>query len=339
MAEKDSVARRVRVVVIGAGGAAQVVHLPILRRLPNVEVTGLVDPQVEKARTIARRFQVPEVAPDVESLAGYAGSDAVVVCTPNDSHADLSIAALESGKHVLVERPIAPSSQEAERMIQAARDQDRQLMVAMNQRFRMDLRSLRQFMASGELGEVIFVRASWLNREGRRPDRGWRAEPERSGGGVLMDLGTQAVDAALWLLGYPELQRISARFHGDGEVEDSAVVLMGVPDGPTISVEVTWELREEKDRHGIYVLGSRGAGSTDPFRVLKELETGLTDVTPLLDTDRGGLYTGSYRQEWAEFLRRVRGEVPRVFEDEQVQLMEVLEACYQSAREGREVTL
>lgn len=331
--------RRVRVAVVGAGGAAQVVHLPILRRLPSVEVLGLVDPQLDKARTIADRFQVPDVAAEMESLPGFDDAvDALVICTPNDTHAELAVTALRSGKHVLVERPIAPDPESAARMIQAAREADRQLMVAMNQRFRMDIRSLREFVASGELGEMVFVRSSWLNRQGRRPGRGWRADPERSGGGVLMDLGAQAVDVALWLLGYPEVERISARFHGSGPVEESAVVLMGVPDGPTINVEVTWELKEDKDRHGLYVLGSRGSGSTGPYRVLKELETGLTEVTPPLDTDRGGLYTGSYRQEWGEFLRRVRGEVPLVVEDEQVRLMEIIRACYRSAREGREVT-
>lgn len=331
--------RRVRVAVVGAGGAAQVVHLPILRRLPSVEIAGIADPHLEKARTIADRFQVAEVAPDMASLPGFSDEiDALVICTPNHTHAELAVSALRAGKHVMVERPIAPDPDDAARMIRTAREVDRQLMVAMNQRFRLDVRSLREFVASGELGEIIFVRSSWLNRGGRRPGRGWRTDPERSGGGVLMDLGVQAVDVALWLLGYPEVERVSARFHGSGPVEDSAMVLMGVPDGPTVNVEVTWELKEEKDRHGLYVLGSRGSASTDPFRVLKELETGLTEVTPPLDTDRGGLYTGSYRQEWAEFLRRVRGEVPLVTEDEQVRLMRIVRACYRSAEEGREVS-
>lgn len=329
--------RDVRVAVIGAGGAAQVVHLPILRRLPSVQVVSIVDLEVEKARTIADRFQVPHVGSSVEETEGYGAADAVVICTPNDTHEELVIQALDGGKHVLVERPVATCSEAATRMIQKAREKDLQLMVAMNQRFRLDVRSLRQFVASGELGELIFVRSSLLNRKERRPREGWRRTAERAGGGVLMDLGAPAVDVALWLLGYPELERVSARFHGRGEVEESAMVLIGVVDGPTISVQVTWELMEERDRHGVYLHGTSGSGGTSPFRVRRELETGLTDVTPPLDTDRGGLYTASYRQEWAEFLRRVRGEVPLVFEDEQVRLMEVLEACYRSAREGREV--
>ena len=154
-----------------------------------------------------------------------------------------------------------------------------------------------------------------------------------------MDLGVQAIDVALWLLDFPSVERVTARFHGKGAVEDSAVVLMGLEEGVTVSVEATWELMEDRDRHAVYVLGTAGSAGTTPFRVVKELETGLTDVTPPLDTAAGSVYTAAYRQEWAEFLRLVRGEKELVVEDAQVDLMRVVEACYRSAAEGREVTL
>lgn len=331
--------RRLRIGVIGAGGAAQVVHLPILKRLPDVEVAALVDADERKARTIAERFGVPFVGRGLAQLEQAGQVDAVVVCTPNDTHEEIVVTALELGKHVLCERPISISSDSAARMIEAARRADRQFMVAMNQRYRYDARAIRQFVASGELGEVFFVRSAWLNRRHRRPDRGWRRERARAGGGVLMDLGVQAIDLGLWLLDFPRVERVSARFHGAGEVEDSAVVLVAVEGGATLSVEATWELMEERDRHSLYAMGTRGSAALAPFRVLKELETGLTDVTPPLDASLGNPYTASYRQEWAEFLRLVRGEKPREVEEEQVGLMRVVEACYRSAEEGREVAL
>lgn len=331
--------REVRVAVLGSGGAAQVVHLPILKRLPDLEVVALVDVQEQKARTIAERFGVPHVGRTLEDLERFDGVDAVVVCTPNDTHEELVTGALEAGYHVLCERPLSTGSESAARMIEAARAADRQLMVAMNQRFRFDVRAIRQFVASGELGEVFFVRAAWLNQRVRRPRRGWRRERDRSGGGVLMDLGVQAIDLALWLLDYPLVERVTARFHGAGDVEDSAVVLMALAGGATASVEATWELMEERDRHSAYVLGTRGSAGTTPFRVLKELETGLADVTPPLDVGSGSLYTASYRQEWAEFLRLVRGEKPLEPEEDHVRLLQVVEACYRSAAEGREVAV
>ena len=324
--------------VVGAGGAAQVVHLPILKRLPDLEIVGVADADVEKARTIAERFEVPHVAARLSDLLD-ADLDAVVVCTPNDTHEEIVVEALEAGAHVLCERPIAPDAETARRMVEASREAGRQLMVAMNQRFRFDVRSIRQFVSSGELGDVFFVRAAWLNQRFRRPRKGWRTDPDRSGGGVLMDLGVQALDVALWLLDFPRVERVVARFHGDGPVEDSAVVLLGAEGGTTISMEATWELMEERDRHSVYALGTSGSAGTAPFRVVKDLETGLSDVTPPLDAAAGSVYTASYRQEWAEFLRRVRGEKEQVLEDAQIELMRVIEACYRSVREGREVAL
>lgn len=329
--------RHLRIGVIGAGGAAQVVHLPILKRLPDLEVAGLADPDDAKARTISERFGISHVAGSLGELAERVALDAVLVCTPNDTHEAVAVEALERGYHVLCERPISVDSASAARMIEAARAAERQLMVAMNERFRYDVRMVRQFVASGELGDIFFVRSSWLNQRLRRPRHGWRRNAGQSGGGVLIDLGTPAVDLALWLLGYPRVSGVTARFHQRQDVEDSAIVLLSVAGGTTVTVEVTWELMEERDRHAIYVLGTSGSATTMPFRVAKELETGLVDVTPPLDTGEGGLYTSSYRQEWAEFLRLVRGESSGELPVEQVQLMRVLEACYRSAGGGGEV--
>lgn len=329
--------RDVSVAVIGAGGAAQVLHLPILKRLGDLDVVALVDPQLEKARTIGERFGVSEVLGATGELERFEELDAVVVCTPNDTHEEVVLTCLEMGLDVLCERPLSTGSESAQRIVEAAERSGRNLMVAMNQRFRYDTRSIRQFVQSGELGEPIFLRSSWLNQRARRPRRGWRRQPERSGGGVMMDLGVQGVDLALWLLGFPAVERVSARFHSRDDVEDSAVALLTLGEGPSVSVEVTWELMEERDRNSLYVFGTRGSASTSPFRVLKEMETGLTDVTPPLDIASGSLYTASYRQEWAEFLRLVRGEKERDLPGDQVEVLRVVEACYRSVREGREV--
>ena len=268
-------ARDVSVGVIGAGGVAQVVHLPILKRLPDVKVAAIIDTQQEKARTIAERFDVPVTARSLAEL-------------PED--------------------------------------------------ILLDVRAIRQFLASGELGDVILIRSGWLTRIDRKPKRGWRLDPESAGGGVLMDLGVQALDVALWLLAYPKIERVSASAHPAAGVEDTAVAFLALAGGATLQLEVSWELRDERDRRALRVLGTLGSAGTSPFRVRTEMETGLSDVTPPLDVDESGLYTASYRQEWAEFLRIVRGEKPLEVQAEQVRLMRALEACYRSAREGREVT-
>jgi len=331
--------RRLRVAVLGAGGAAQVVHLPILARLPGVEIVGIADPDGRKAHTIGERFGIERVADDLVELASGVELDAVLVCTPNGAHEQGVLNALELGAHVLCERPLTVSSQAAQRLIDAADSAGRQLMVANNHRVRHDVRLMLQFVASGELGDVFFVRSSWLNRRSRRPRRGWRTDPKYAGGGVLMDLGAQALDMALWSVGYPTIQRASAQLQGDAGAESSAFIHLATETGATIDVEVTWELIHDRDIHELTILGSGGSASSSPLRVHRRVETGIVDVTPPVTRAPSALYRDSYRQEWAHFLRIVRGEIPIESERSQIALFAILEACYRSADTGSEVSL
>ena len=328
----------VRVAVLGAGGAAQVVHLPILSRLQGVEVVGLADPDRRKAATIGERFGVPEVAGDLASLAAGEPLDAVVVCTPNGEHEEGVLAALERGAHVLCERPLTVSSESARRLVSAAGAADRQLMVANNHRYRHDYRLIRQFVASGELGDAFFVRSSWMNRRSRRPRRGWRTDAKSAGGGVLMDLGAQGLDLALWSVGYPAVRWVTCRMAGDRGAETSAFIQIA-SERVTLQVDVTWELIDDHDQHELRILGTEGSATTFPLRVHRRLETGIAEVTPPISRALSALYQDSYRQEWASFLRIVRGEAPIEAESRQVALMEIVEACYLSADTGAEVTL
>lgn len=154
-----------------------------------------------------------------------------------------------------------------------------------------------------------------------------------------MDLGAQALDVLLWILNYPTVERVCARLHGEGDVETSAVVHLALAGGTSASIAVTWELIDEKDRHSVVVVGDRGSAYSYPLQLLTETESGVMDVTPPIDRPPAELYTDSYRQEWGDFLRHVRGETPSPSSEDQVRLMELLEACYQSGREGREVAL
>jgi predicted dehydrogenase len=333
-------ANSVRVAVLGAGSAAQVVHLPILKRLRGVEVVGLVDTQERTARTIAERFEIPEVAEDLDSLAERVEFDAVLVCVPNHAHEDGVMAALRHGAHVLCERPLTVSRDSAERLVEAADGAGRQLLVANNHRFRYDVRAIRHFVTNGDLGTIRFVRSTWLNRRSARPRHGWRRERLNAGSGALMDLGAQALDMALWTLDYPDVERVRARTWGRQDaVETGAVVQLALADSVTITVEVSWELADERDHHELYVLGSDGTAGSAPLRVTRRDVGGIVDVTPPTSRPARTLYQDSYRQEWAEFLRHVRGEKPIESPADQISLAAVLDACYESAMENREIQL
>ena len=215
-------AKPVRVALAGVGAISQVVHLPILADRSDVELVALADLDQAKAKTIAHRYGVPRVATDAELLADDS-IDALVLCTPNHQHEDLAVRAMAAGKHLLVERPLALTAAGVERVIEAAKVAGKTLQVGLPHRHRPDALALHSFVAGGELGPVYSVRASTLNRKLPLPKATWRQRRIEAGGGALMDLGVALADLALWLIGYPEVKRVSAvTSTGDYEVEDAA---------------------------------------------------------------------------------------------------------------------
>jgi predicted dehydrogenase len=328
----------VRVAVLGAGSIAQVVHLPILTKMRGVEVAALADRDAHTARTIASRFGVPNVATRFEDVLSD-DIDAVVVCTPSNRHEEQVREALRAGKFVLCEKPLALTAEGVESLLEEPGAEDR-LVVAMNQRYRPDAVALRQFVAGGELGEVYYLRTGWLNRF-RPRGRTWRERKATAGGGAFMDLGLQVLDLALWTLGYPVAERVTAHmYHRPGsEVEDAAMLLVSLAGNRVIHVECTWNLLARRDRQYLNLTASSGSGTLSPLAVFKEMPAGLVDVTPSVPAARENLFTASYRNELAQFVETVRGERVPSPPREHLVLMRLVEAAYQSAREGREVVL
>lgn len=331
----------VRVGVLGAGAISQVVHLPILSEREDVDLVAVSDLDAPKAETLAERFGVTRVLDD-RGLVEDDEIEAIVIATPNYLHEEYAIAALEAGKHVLVERPLALSADGVERILEARRASGKAVIAGMSHRFRPDVTALRAFVAGGELGEIYSVRGSWLNRRVPLVRSTWRQKPEEAGGGALIDLGVQALDLCLWIVEYPRIVRVLASVHqGDFEVEDAATVLAVSEGGMVLTVEVSWSLFAGEDRHFARVMGTEGSGSLPPLEVYKQLGGRPLEVTPRQPRPRGGEnpYTNAYRRELDHFVRTVLGEAEAPPPDDQARLMALVEAAYRSAREGGEVEL
>ena len=330
---------KVRVALLGLGSIAQVVHLPVLNQLEDAELVAVCDADRAKAQAIAARFGIERVHARDEDVFRADDVDAIVICTPSYLHDEQAIAALESGKHTLVEKPIALTAEGAERANAAAERAGLTFMVAMNNRYRPDTMALRPFVQGGELGEIFLARGAWLNRKMRVVRPTWRHRRATAGGGAMMDLGVQTLDLALWLLGYPKVRSVASHMHFPGglEVEDSAALLLRFANGAGLSLSVSWSLVAERDRHYLRLLGTRGSGAISPLAVYKEVETGMIDVTPTMPPHRENLYTVSYRQELSQFLSVVRGEQVQPLPREQIEVMKIVATCYRSAEEKREV--
>jgi predicted dehydrogenase len=283
---------------------------------------------------------VPNVCDD-ETLITRDDLDAVIVCTPNYLHEEMAIAALEAGKHVFVERPLATTSAGAARVIRAAENAGRVLVAGMPHRFRPGVVALRNFIAGGELGEIYAVRGSWMTRLMPGSRHSWRYD-RGAGGGALMDLGVPALDLCLWLIGFPTMKRVSCVMSPKGAgVEDAATLMAETEDGIALSLEVSNRLFAADDRYFARVMGTEGSGSLPPLEVYKQLGGRPIEVTPRQPRPSGGEnpYTNAYRRLLDDFVQSVAGRSAVALPHEQVALMALIEAAYRAAETGREVEL
>jgi len=331
----------IRVGIVGAGAIAQIAHLPVLRKLKGVQVVGICDNDGPKARALAARFETGAAYDDIEELLELARVDAVVICTPSHLHEAHAISAMAAGAHVLVERPLALSSAGVARLLKAAERYKRNLLVAMNSRFRADVQAVQGFLKGGELGPLATIRCGWQVFRAAHLTLGWRSRRAESGGGAMMDLGLPMLDLALWIAGTPAVERVSAyldRVQGK-QVDEIGAAHLYCADGLSVFCDVSWRHVGEGERTWLDVQGAKGSASISPLRVFKELHGAPVDVTPTGAAGRENPFSASYRSEWAYFLAAVRGEVQVEPPEDQLQLHKVLEAIYRSADEQHDIKL
>jgi predicted dehydrogenase len=205
------------------------------------ELVAVANHREQSARAFADRHGISRVTTDWEALAADPDVDAAIVATPNALHARQSIALLEAGKHVMVEKPMAMSVAECDAMIDASRASGASLMVAHCWRFRAEVIALRDRIAAGELGEVVKTRGYGVHA-GWGPD-GWFIDRGLAGGGALVDMGVHAIDTARFLLGDPEPRRVCATIgtrYGDYDVDDDGILLISWSQRTNSVIESGW---------------------------------------------------------------------------------------------------
>ncbi|MEI2401099.1 Gfo/Idh/MocA family protein, partial [Paenibacillus phytohabitans] len=192
---------KLRIGIIGAGGIAQGRHIPAFQQLTDVTITAICDVNEETAKRVAEKYQISSVFTQYQEM--FAEVDAVVVCTPNKFHAEISIAALDAGVHVLCEKPMAMSTEECEMMVEASHRSGKVLAIAYHYRFLKDSQAAKKLVAENEIGEPIVARVKALRRR-KVPGWGVFTNKDLQGGGTLIDWGCHFIDLSLWLLGNQE---------------------------------------------------------------------------------------------------------------------------------------
>ncbi len=330
--------QKVKLGVIGLGWVAQVFHLPTLKKFSEVEISCICDKDKSRARAIAEKYGIKKYYTDYEEMLRNEELNAVDICTTTDTHEEISIAALENKMDVFVEKPITRKYSEAVSIMETVKKTKQKLMVGMNHRFRPDTMLLRSFIENNELGKIFYVKTGWLKKP--TPDNTWLAKKSISGGGAFLDLGIVMLDLALWMLGYPEVQRVTATnyTHTKAEVEDTTLAHLTMANNSTITIEISWVLNIENEVNYCNVYGQKGTGKINPLKIHKEMHGNIVNVTPAkLDTQN--LLKRSYENELKYFVDAVRGIHPIISTvEEAVQRMKIVEAIYKSAEKKKEIT-
>src|SRR5690606_10078493 len=155
-----------RIGIIGCGGIATGKHMPALQKQPNAAMVAFCDVDEERAIKAREAFGAPDakVYTDYHELLADPTIDIVHVCTPNDSHAEISIAGLEANKHVMCEKPMAKTAADARRMVEAAKRSGKKLTIGYQNRFRSDSQYLKQLCEDGELGDIYYAKFFFSSR-------------------------------------------------------------------------------------------------------------------------------------------------------------------------------
>jgi predicted dehydrogenase len=230
----------VRIGILGSGFIAAY-HARAAADLPGAELVAAANWRPESLARLGETFAVARLTTDWRELVGDPGIDAAVIATPNSLHAEQTIAFLEAGQHVLVEKPMALDVAEADAMVAAADRSSAALMVAHCWRFHPDVLALRDRIAAGGLGEVVKTRGYGVHA--KWGPSGWFVDPALAGGGALADMGVHAIDTARFLLGGPEPVRVCAAIgtrYSDLAVDDDAVLLISWSNGTNSVVESGW---------------------------------------------------------------------------------------------------
>jgi predicted dehydrogenase len=319
----------VRFALVGAGGIAQS-YAQAFEDCPDGRLVAVADVRTETARALAERFNCPHYRSH-EELDGQAdGFDAVIVCTPPNTHEAISTYFLEQRRHVLCEKPFTLDSPSARRLLAAAGRAGVLLTMASKFRYVEDVLRAKSIVESGILGEIILFENAFTARvdmAGR-----WNADPVVSGGGVLIDNGAHSVDLMRYFLGpLADVQVIEGKRVQGLAVEDTVRIFVRSVGGVMGSIDLSWSINKELDSY-LNIYGSYGTVAVG----WKESRYRQQSSRDWIVFGKGYNKVQAFRSQITNFARAIRGEERlRITAEDAVASVEVIEAAYHSLREQR----
>ncbi|MHB0877462.1 MAG: Gfo/Idh/MocA family protein [Anaerolineae bacterium] len=345
--------KEVRIGVIGTGMGR--LHMQAYSEVPGVRIVAICDLNEPEAQSFAGKYNAQRTFCDYRDLFAMDGLDAVSIAIPNYLHAPAALAALDAGLHVLCEKPMATTVEDAAAMVEKAHKTGKRLMIHMNSRFRDSSLALGALAPQGKLGEVYYGRASMIRRRavptlhfpptgimGRGP---WFIDQEKAGGGALMDIGVHTYDLMWWFMGSPKPVSVSAstfrKLYNEEavrkgvkfDVDELASAFVRYETGATAFVDVSWAANQAPEWN-VRVCGTEAGILLNPPTVFRDnggvLESAGIELPEMLR-----------ESPQAHFVDCIRNpERPLISScDEAFQVVRVLDAIRRSAESGQEVRL
>jgi predicted dehydrogenase len=355
-------AQPLRVGIVGSGNMGEG-HMKAFLTVPGVKIVALADERPERLAQLQAQYDIPYTFTDFNELTRHDEIDIVSIATPNKFHAPAATDALEHGKHVLCEKPLARSAAEAEAMVRAAIQSKRVLKTCFNWRERADAQTLKRYINEGHLGHIYYAKAYWMRRSGIPGMGGWFTNKELAGGGPLIDLGVHVLDMAMYFLGEPNVLGVSASVYaelgprgrgawatniwnpadGKYEVEDLASAFIRLDNGVTLTLEASWAYYgAHGDDFGVHLHGVDGGAEInvknyawdDTLRIYTDVAGQPSVIAPKLYETKG------HQVVIRDFCAVIRsGDWDAHKGHEGLRRAQIIDACYRSASEGREIAV
>ncbi|QOR67198.1 Gfo/Idh/MocA family oxidoreductase [Cytobacillus suaedae] len=274
---------KLRVGFIGVGGIAQSRHIPAFLKLSDkVTIVGVSDVNEETAKRVASENHIPNIYTDYHDM--FADVDAVTICTPNKFHAEITIAALEAGVHVLCEKPMAMTTAECEAMLEASENAGKVLAIAYHYRFMKETQAAKRLILENEIGSPMVARVKALRRR-KVPGWGVFTNKDLQGGGSLIDYGCHFLDLSMWLLGQPapvqvtgttynrlskmpgQINQWGSFNHETFEVDDHVTAYIKFENGASMLFETSWSANIKDDEESVSISGETGGIDLFPLEV------------------------------------------------------------------------
>lgn len=342
-----------RVAIIGAGQVADKVHASYYATRSDVQMVAVMDSHLEQAQAFAERHAIPAAwQEDAQEMLQAVKPDVVSVCSPNRFHFEHVMMALNAGCHVMCEKPPAMTPQEADEMRVAARRAGKVLAYDFHHRFALDTQLLREAVLSGTFGEIYFTTAQALRRCGVP---GWGVFTNKSlqGGGPLIDIGIHMLDAAMYVLGFPQVKRVTAHsfqklgtHKNSGQfgawdpaqftVEDALFGTIEFCNGGILRLDTSFALNiREQSIMNVAFCGEKAGATLFPAHIYQDDAGVLQTLTQREEAD-----DQRHLRSMDAFVRHVLGEPVMIADAEQgLVIQQLVAALYESAEKGESVTL